>query len=240
MTEDAFQIIVATFPTEDGAKKASKAIKKDKVKRGNVAIISKTKKGKIHVKESHDWGGGKGALAGAALGAVIPVVGMAIGALAGGVIAKMKDGGFPNDTLKEMGKNLEPEHSMLAMVVDYSAREQAESDLKAAGGQIVSHTLDVRMAQELDEAVAADHADDLTIIEGVGPKIMERLNENGINTFAELADTDVERLRAILAEGGSQFRLADPASWPRQASLAADRDWVRLAALKQEMVGGVR
>jgi predicted flap endonuclease-1-like 5' DNA nuclease len=152
----------------------------------------------------------------------------------------MKDGGFPNDTLKQMGKNLEPEHSMLAMVVDYSAREQAESDLRAAGGTIVSHTLDVRMAQDLDEAVAADHADDLTIIEGIGPKIMERLNENGIKTFADLADTDVERLRAILAEGGSQFRLADPASWPRQARLAADRDWVRLAALKQEMVGGVR
>ena len=68
MTEDVFQIIVATFPTEDGAKNANKAIKKDKIKRGNVAVISKTKKGKIHVKESHDWGGGKGALAGAALG----------------------------------------------------------------------------------------------------------------------------------------------------------------------------
>jgi predicted flap endonuclease-1-like 5' DNA nuclease len=82
--------------------------------------------------------------------------------------------------------------------------------------------------------------DDLTMIEGVGPKIQELLYQNGIHTYAELADCDVERLQAILAGGGAAFRMADPSSWPRQARLAGARDWVRLQTLKQQLSGGVR
>ncbi|KPK04512.1 MAG: hypothetical protein AMJ56_17320 [Anaerolineae bacterium SG8_19] len=57
------QIIVANFDTEDGAKDALKAVKHEKVNRGDVAILSKNEKGKIRVKETDDWGGGKGAVA---------------------------------------------------------------------------------------------------------------------------------------------------------------------------------
>jgi predicted flap endonuclease-1-like 5' DNA nuclease len=82
--------------------------------------------------------------------------------------------------------------------------------------------------------------DDLTMIEGVGPKIAEVLNENGIRTFGQLGDADVEDLRAMLRDAGPGYRMADPSSWPRQARLAADRDWVKLQALKEQLVGGVR
>jgi predicted flap endonuclease-1-like 5' DNA nuclease len=82
--------------------------------------------------------------------------------------------------------------------------------------------------------------DDLTMIEGVGPKIQELLYQNGIRTYAELADSDVERLKAILAGGGAAFRMADPSSWPRQARLAAAHDWVQLQTLKEQLTGGVR
>jgi predicted flap endonuclease-1-like 5' DNA nuclease len=82
--------------------------------------------------------------------------------------------------------------------------------------------------------------DDLTVIEGIGPKIADLLDGHEIRTFALLAETDVARLRAILDEGGPGFRLADPTSWPRQARLAANRDWERLQQLKQQLTGGVR
>ena len=82
--------------------------------------------------------------------------------------------------------------------------------------------------------------DDLTIIEGIGPKIADLLNQHGIRTFAELGDTDVERLRDILKEGGPGFHMADPETWPRQARLAAKRDWVALQSLNEQLVGGVR
>lgn len=83
-------------------------------------------------------------------------------------------------------------------------------------------------------------SDDLTIIEGIGPKIEELLNQHGIRTFQELADTSVPDLEAILRGAGSRFQTANPETWPRQARLAANKDWPRLDALKAELVGGVR
>lgn len=83
-------------------------------------------------------------------------------------------------------------------------------------------------------------SDDLTIIEGIGPKIAELLNEHSIYTFAKLADTSVADLETMLRSGGNRFQTANPETWPRQARLAANREWPRLDALKAELQGGVR
>ncbi len=80
-------------------------------------------------------------------------------------------------------------------------------------------------------------ADDLQRIEGIGPKISGLLQENGISTFGQLAETDVDRLGQILDEAGLG-RLADPSTWPEQASLAAASDWAALAALQDQLLGG--
>ncbi len=82
--------------------------------------------------------------------------------------------------------------------------------------------------------------DDLTIIEGIGPKIAELLNQNGIYTFSQLADKSVPDLETVLRGGGNRFQTADPETWPRQARLAANREWTRLDALKAQLQGGVR
>ena len=94
----------------------------------------------------------------------------------------------------------------------------------------------IPVAAQQAYAVAAD---DLMIVEGVGDKTVDLLNQNGIITFEQLANTDVHRLRGILKDGGAGFQMHDPQTWPRQARLAANRDWVKLAALKGELVGGV-
>ncbi|MFV2042120.1 MAG: DUF4332 domain-containing protein [Anaerolineales bacterium] len=94
----------------------------------------------------------------------------------------------------------------------------------------------IPVAAQQAYAVAAD---DLTIVEGVGDKTADLLNQNGVTTFEQLANTDVHRLRGILHDGGAGFQMHDPTTWPRQARLAANRDWVKLAALKAELVGGV-
>jgi uncharacterized membrane protein len=152
------QIIVANFNSENGAKDALKAVKHEKVNRGDVAILSKNEKGKIRVKETDDWGGGKGAVAGAVVGSFIPVVGTIGGAIIGGVAAKLRDGGFPNDTLKDMAESLEPDHSMYVMLTDSGSVEAVESILVGAGGQLVSHPVSADLAGELDDAAEAGEA----------------------------------------------------------------------------------
>jgi predicted flap endonuclease-1-like 5' DNA nuclease len=81
--------------------------------------------------------------------------------------------------------------------------------------------------------------DDLTIVEGIGPKIAELLTARGIQTFAELAVTPVDRIAAILQEAGPQFRMAVPTTWPEQAKLAAHNRWTELKTLQDALDGGV-
>ncbi len=80
--------------------------------------------------------------------------------------------------------------------------------------------------------------DDLTIVEGIGPRIAALLIASGIRTFSQLAATDTDRLRQILLEVG--YRVNDPTTWPEQAGLAAIGEWDRLKVLQGELKGGRR
>lgn len=81
--------------------------------------------------------------------------------------------------------------------------------------------------------------DDLKRIEGIGPKISAMLQASGIQTFAQLAVTEIARLDEILRAANIR-RIADPGTWPEQATLAARGDWVALEALQAELKGGRR
>ena len=78
--------------------------------------------------------------------------------------------------------------------------------------------------------------DDLTRIEGIGPKINSLLQDAGISSFARLADTDVSKLDEILDSAG--ITLADPKTWPEQAELAAGDQWEELEKLQGELHAG--
>lgn len=84
----------------------------------------------------------------------------------------------------------------------------------------------------------AAQPDDLTVLEGVGPRIASVLAAAGITTFAELASTSVDRLEEILR--AADLRLGDPTTWPEQAALAAKGDWDGLAKLTETLKGGRR
>ncbi|MBN2043476.1 MAG: hypothetical protein JW757_00535 [Anaerolineales bacterium] len=88
------------------------------------------------------------------------------------------------------------------------------------------------------EKAQTSEADDLTKIEGIGPKVQGLLNEAGIFTFAQLAGKTHEELDAILDAAGSIYKAMDETSWPRQAKLAADGKWEELDKLQDELVGG--
>ncbi len=77
--------------------------------------------------------------------------------------------------------------------------------------------------------------DDLSLIEGIGPKIAEILNANGISSFTELSGRHPHEISAIL---GPEFAAHDPATWPQQATLAAAGQWDQLRAWQDELDGG--
>lgn len=87
-------------------------------------------------------------------------------------------------------------------------------------------------------AAASADGDDLTKVEGIGPKINDLLKADGINSFADLAAADVEKIREILKAAGSTFASRDPSTWPDQAKLAADGKWDELKKWQDELDGG--
>jgi predicted flap endonuclease-1-like 5' DNA nuclease len=79
--------------------------------------------------------------------------------------------------------------------------------------------------------------DDLTKIEGIGPKMNQSLQAGGVDTFAKLAALSLDEIRAILDEQGTRF-APSAESWAEQAGFAAKGDWDGLAQLQDRLVGG--
>jgi predicted flap endonuclease-1-like 5' DNA nuclease len=80
--------------------------------------------------------------------------------------------------------------------------------------------------------------DDLKKIEGIGPKIEALLNAKGIYTFADLSNAKKAALTAVLTEAGSRYKMHDPATWAKQAKLAAGGEWDKLTKWQAELKGG--
>lgn len=78
--------------------------------------------------------------------------------------------------------------------------------------------------------------DDLTIIEGIGPKVAKLLEGIGITTFQQLAEADLARLREAL--DGAGYKYMEPVGWVEQAALAAKGDWDGLKKLQATLKGG--
>ncbi len=83
---------------------------------------------------------------------------------------------------------------------------------------------------------AASKADDLTLIEGIGPKVTQVLNDAGISTFAALAEADAAHIQEILNSAG--LTMMDATSWPAQAKLAAEGDMDGLKEMQAGLSGG--
>jgi len=85
----------------------------------------------------------------------------------------------------------------------------------------------------------ASKGDDLTKIEGIGPKAAEALTNAGMGTFSDLSKGDAEKIKEVLTEASSRMAHLDPTSWPKQAQMAADGKWDELKAWQDSVKGGV-
>ena len=138
--------------------------------------------------------------------------------------------------VKEVVEEAEAETAEVATEVEEVAEEAeaAATEVKEAA------EIAEPMASRMPEAVPTKPPppDDLKIVEGIGPKISGVLQAAGITTWAQLAATDVDELKRILAK--AKIRLGDPGTWPEQASLAAEARWDELSALQDSLKGGRR
>lgn len=84
----------------------------------------------------------------------------------------------------------------------------------------------------------SDNTEDLKIVEGIGPKIEEVLQNAGIGNWELLAAANTDEIRSILDEAGKRFRMHDPTTWPAQARLALNGEWAVLKEYQDELIGG--
>lgn len=121
------------------------------------------------------------------------------------------------------------------MVADTSALSDRDAQIKRL---MDGPALDFAAAKQAGFDVKG--ADDLAIIEGIGPKIAELLRLSGINRFSELAASSAAQIQTILDAAGEHYRLADPETWPEQAELAMRNRWRALKSLQDVLVVGKR
>lgn len=86
--------------------------------------------------------------------------------------------------------------------------------------------------------VIPSEPDDLTLVEGIGPKTSSALKDAGITTYAQLAEADTDTVKEILNQAGVRIAVSD--TWMEQAALAAAGDWEALAELKNKLKAGRR
>ena len=72
-------------------------------------------------------------------------------------------------------------------------------------------------AKKVATAAATIVKDDLKLINGIGPKLEKIFNENGIETFAQLAKASEAKIKSILEKAGPIFKNANFSDWVKQA-----------------------
>jgi len=89
---------------------------------------------------------------------------------------------------------------------------------------------------EVQHEAHKSHVDDLTALEGIGPKVAKVLNELGIQSFADLAKAKTDDVQKVLDAAGMQ--MMNPEGWIEQAKLAEKGDTEGLKKLQDELKGG--
>lgn len=78
-------------------------------------------------------------------------------------------------------------------------------------------------------------ADDLTKIEGIGPKISETLIAAGVKTFKDLSESNPADIAKMIVDvRGTHV----PDTWPEQAKMAHEGKWDELEKWQDELDGG--
>ncbi len=158
--------------------------------------------------------------------------------------------GIENSVVYIGGKEKEEKQSKVKSgVAKKSAPKKKNSTKKATAKKEVTKKLSPKkktsakkpsVKKEVAKKIIVRKAkpDDLTKIEGVGPKISGLLKKGGFSTFEAVSKAKKTELKAILEKAGSRYQMHNPTTWPKQAKLAAQGKWTQLKTLQDNLKGG--
>jgi hypothetical protein len=151
--ESTRKVLAATFTTPDGGSRAAGAIAgslPDKI--GNSAVLFVKPDGSAKFVESKDWGAGRGALLGGAIGIIGGPLGILAGGSIGALASKLRDSGFKNDQLEQLGTSLGPNSSAVVVEIASEAVGTAKELLEPLGAkETVVEDVDSSVATLFDD-----------------------------------------------------------------------------------------
>ncbi len=138
----------------------------------------------------------------------------------------------PEMLAKEKGGKSDDSSATKVAATDKKEVAKKSEDTKVATKKTAEKSTD----SESSTKSTKSEDEDLTKIEGIGPKIAQVLADNDIATFAQLADTDTDKVREILTT--QKLAQHDPETWSKQAEMARDAKWDELTTWQDKLKGG--
>jgi uncharacterized membrane protein len=158
---ESIQILIAKYPDMSAAEialdKVFAARENQGVEIRDAAVVSRAEDGKLHIHETEDVTGGRGAAVGGILGAVLGILagpagvvaGAAVGAAVGGVAAKAIDTGIPHKRLEEIGNSLKPQGAALVVLTEAGFLDFIQTLIGGEGVEFMTESMSTQAAQEL-------------------------------------------------------------------------------------------
>lgn len=159
-------------------------------------------------------------------------------------LERQEDGSMRTELVLTAGRTYEYRYLLSdgRWVNDYSAKTFADVYGYSIENCVIEVPAPVKKAAAKPKSTKAVKAvtpvEDLTKIEGVGKKIASLLNAEGIRTYKDLGKSSIKKLQLILDAAGTKYAMHDPATWPKQAKLAAAGKWEELTSLQETLKGG--
>ena len=176
MSENAVQVFIAIYDSEFQAKQALKDFqtmhREGSIDLIDAAVIVHTAEGKVKFEETADPSGKRwakrGAVAGGLVGLIFPpsiIASAVVAGGAGGIWGRLRDKGFKDEDLKEIGESMEPGTSAIIAIAEDHVIERLQRGLEGYE-RIARHTVSAEAAIAITalpgaagEAEAATEAD---------------------------------------------------------------------------------